>query len=87
MRIALIQMPAWGIGFPSLAIPLLSAVLKKEGHEVSCFDFNIKFYKKVSSQKMFELSNINFWLDEKKIQELFNDNRDFWEEKLKSVIA
>ncbi len=87
MRIALIQMPAWGISFPSLAIPLLSAVLQREGHEVSCFDFNIQFYNKISSLPMFELSNLDFWLNEKKNQELFDEYRDFWEERLQRVIA
>jgi len=47
MRIALIQCPSWSTVTPPYNLALLSACLKKEGHEIFCFDLNMAMYKYV----------------------------------------
>lgn len=44
MKIALIQCPLWGTYEPPTALAQLSSCLKKEGHDVSVLDLNIKLY-------------------------------------------
>jgi len=45
MKITLVQCPAWTSESPPYALALLAAVLKKNGHEVTCFDFNIEVFR------------------------------------------
>jgi len=48
MIIPLIQCPSWNLDSPPYNISLLKSVLKKEGFEPVCFDFNLEFYNQVS---------------------------------------
>lgn len=45
MKIALVQCPAWTAESPPYTLALLAAALKKNGHEVICFDLNIELYR------------------------------------------
>jgi radical SAM superfamily enzyme YgiQ (UPF0313 family) len=45
MKVALVQCPSWTIESPPYTLALLAAVLKKNGHEVICFDLNIELYR------------------------------------------
>ena len=45
MKIALVQCPAWTTESPPYSLALLVAALKKNAHEVICFDLNIELYK------------------------------------------
>ncbi|MFH1504520.1 MAG: radical SAM protein [Candidatus Omnitrophota bacterium] len=67
MNIALIQCPFWSVMTPPYSIALLSACLKKEGHSVLCYDFNVKLqryseFKKKSSSSGAENEDID-WYD------------------------
>ena len=44
MKVAFIQCPAWTTDNPPYAIALIGAALKNAGHDVKCFDLNIKYY-------------------------------------------
>lgn len=44
MKVALIQCPSWSEIAPPYSPALLAACLMQKGHEVDCFDLNIKFY-------------------------------------------
>lgn len=50
----------WTPEVPPLGIASLAAALKKDGHEVKCFDQNLKIYKKMDAS-LWELSNARGW--------------------------
>ena len=57
MKVSLIQCPNWTIHEPPMASACLSAYLKKNGHEVTCFDFGIELFNKTEpeEQQVFEM--------------------------------
>ncbi|MFH1778043.1 MAG: radical SAM protein [Candidatus Omnitrophota bacterium] len=59
MKIALVQCPAWTTESPTYGLALLTAALKKRGHEVLCFDFNIELYRFCKEQQNQHRSVIN----------------------------
>lgn len=48
MKIALIQCPSWSEIAPPYSPALLFACLRQGGHDVYCFDFNVKLYNYLS---------------------------------------
>jgi anaerobic magnesium-protoporphyrin IX monomethyl ester cyclase len=44
MRVALVLCPSWSIEVPHLAMAMLSAYLRRDGHQVFTFDLNNDFY-------------------------------------------
>jgi len=51
MKVALVQCPAWVTTSPPYALALLGGALKKEGHDVRCFDLNIELYNAILNEK------------------------------------
>ena len=45
MEAVLVQAPCWVIDSPPYNLALLKAVCKEQGHNITCLDFNIRFYK------------------------------------------
>jgi len=65
MRMLLIQAPCWAVSTPPYNLALLKAVCLKLGHEVSCLDFNIKFYNYlVERGEQHIYKNPTDWYDE-----------------------
>ena len=66
MRTALVQCPGWGRECPPYALACLSAYLRREGREVSCFDLNNALYRASPSQRrMWEDKDCySFWESE-----------------------
>ena len=61
MKIALVLCPSWTIESPSYTLGVLSSNLRRNGHRVKCFDFNIDIYRNCKDQK-----EIDTWqMDEK----------------------
>jgi len=44
MNVAIVQCPAWVVNSPPYAISVLATALKKESHNVRCYDLNLQFY-------------------------------------------
>lgn len=62
MKVAFIQCPAWTTDNPPYAIALIGAALKNAGHEVKCFDLNVKYYNLAKdSGKKHENINQHSW--------------------------
>ncbi|MBN2142450.1 radical SAM protein [Candidatus Woesearchaeota archaeon] len=78
MRICLVQCPAWGNDTPPLGIASLSAVLRSDPlkrHDVYAIDFNNEFFRRCKEKETFDLTNENFWIDEKKVRKILRENR------------
>lgn len=80
MKIALILTPAWSIDSPSFGICTISNILKREGHEVDVYDFNILLWHHLKKYflgkgKRWDRSNPIYWdtdfIDEKWIYSLY----------------
>lgn len=65
MKILLLYPPQWTPNSPYLALPLLSAQLKKQGYETKIKDINIEFF--------------NFILTKKNLQSCFNQAKSFYD--------
>jgi radical SAM superfamily enzyme YgiQ (UPF0313 family)/MoaA/NifB/PqqE/SkfB family radical SAM enzyme len=78
MKIALIQCPVWGTYDPPMALARLSACLKKDGQEVSCFDLNIRLYiNRLSVYKdMWAWDQSLFWYNENNVERFFKTNNE-----------
>lgn len=61
LRIALVACPAWAVWAPHPALPLLSANLRREGHEVFCCDINIEAFRALPAAA-------DWWKDENSIR-------------------
>jgi len=89
MKIALIQCPVWGTYDPPLALVQLSGCLKEAGHEVSCFDLNIKLYlNRASCYKDSWAWEQSFsWYKEESVDKFFKDNKGSIEKYVNELIA
>ncbi len=78
MKITLVMAPSWSRVKPPIALALLSANLKKHGHEVSVLDLNNQLYLKCGEgyrEKWEKEEDIN-WVDKNFVNRFFSDNRD-----------
>ena len=50
MKIAIVMCPLFNFDEPPLASAYISGYLKKEGHEVSCFDFSVRFVQSLPKE-------------------------------------
>ena len=57
MKLALIQCPNWTVFTPPYNLALLKAVCQNRGHEVTCLDFNIRFFKYLNDKERSDLYN------------------------------
>jgi radical SAM superfamily enzyme YgiQ (UPF0313 family) len=86
MNIALIQCPWWSILVPPYSLALLSAYLRKEGHNVFCYDFNIKLYRHMESEgKLSSFTSTN-WYDRDSVLRYIEDNNDYIEQLISEVL-
>lgn len=66
MKVALIQCPAWVTTAPPYALSLLGSALKRDGHEVRCFDLNTDIYLAIKNSKNNEIHiNPDSWTNYK----------------------
>jgi hypothetical protein len=89
MKIALVQCPVWGTYDPPLALAQLSGCLKKAGHQVSCFDFNIRFYLNRDScyRDYWAWEQSLSWYNEENVDKFFKDNERLIEKCVDELIA
>lgn len=97
MKIALVQCPAWIIGTPPYSLALLGGVLKRESHEVRCYDFNIALYNyliktEVKGTTITDNSWDNYkiekdFTDEQNIEDLFIKYNHIFETLDKDIIS
>ena len=89
MKIALIQCPVWGTYDPPLALAQLSACLKKENHEVFCFDINIDLYLKRTEnyKNMWAWEQCLFWYSPEQVRKFFSDCHELIEEYVNRIIS
>jgi len=90
MKIVLALCPVWHIKTPPLGLAYLTAYMKKHGHEVINFDFNIELYEKASAkdkkwwdftipeQERISQLNENTFRSDK----FLNNELDVWVEKI-----
>jgi len=89
MKLALVQCPVWGTYDPPLALAQLSGCLKKAGHEVSCFDLNIRLYLNRTSyyKDSWAWEQSLSWYSEESVDKFFKDNEDLIEKCVNELIA
>ncbi|MFA5090327.1 MAG: radical SAM protein [Candidatus Omnitrophota bacterium] len=90
MKISLVQSPSWSVLTPPYSLALLAAVLKKEGHEVFCFDFNSEVYRYAQRNKESvswgTKGESNSWQEGGYVQEFIRRNNDFIEALVSEVL-
>ena len=88
MKIALVQCPVWGTYDPPLALAQLAGCLKKENHEVSVFDLNIKLYiaRRADRKHLWAWEQWMFWRDENNVDQFFQDNQSLIENYVAGII-
>lgn len=89
MKLALVQCPVWGTYDPPLALAQLSGCLRKVGHEVFCFDFNIIFYlNRTSNYKdSWAWEQSLSWYSEESVDKFFKDNKSYIEKGVNELIT
>lgn len=88
MKIALIQCPLWGTYEPPNALAQLASCLKKEGHQVSPLDLNIKLYlnRKNEFKNFWAWEQGDFWYRQEMVSEYCVKNNDDINHYLASVL-
>ncbi|NLB34206.1 MAG: B12-binding domain-containing radical SAM protein [Elusimicrobia bacterium] len=78
MKILLLQTPVWGVYEPPFALSLLSAILKKEGEDVTAIDLNLELFDsrtaKYNSSWAIEQSFL--WSDPEFVAGFFKENSE-----------
>jgi radical SAM protein with 4Fe4S-binding SPASM domain len=78
MKIALLQCPGWGRDCPPYTMALLSAILRKAGHQVFCFDLNNSLYCSGPEEyrKFWDDKDLyTFWSSKDLIEKFIQDNQ------------
>ncbi len=89
MNIALVQCPGWGRDCPPYTMALFSAILRENGHKVSCFDINNHLYRASPQEykKMWDDKDLySFWTDKAAISEFIQINNHLIEEKIDEIL-
>ncbi len=76
MKIALVLAPSWGIESPHLGIALLSAALRKRGHTVEVFDFNLRVHKQNKEKGWWKGEEDLHWEDANTVGGFIRDNEE-----------
>lgn len=66
MKIALILLPSWSTRTPPLGLAMISSALKRAGHQVKCFDFNVRLWNKFKHEASdpWNYQNVQAWEQE-----------------------
>ena len=81
MKAILIQTPCWVIDSPPYNLALLKAVCAREGHEIICLDYNIKFYKYVLKKREDIYSKPTNWYNHEYVKQIIKKHSaliDIW---------
>ena len=91
MKIALVLCPSWTIESPSYTLGILSANLRKHGHNIKCFDFNIDMYRKCSDQKEIETWQMDergaVWYEEEYVLGFMRKHRSYIESLITRILS
>ncbi|OHB49670.1 MAG: hypothetical protein A2Y10_05805 [Planctomycetes bacterium GWF2_41_51] len=87
MKIMLISCPTWATWAPSYAMGLLTAAVKRAGHQVETVDLNIEIYHSVreDEHKLWLDQFGGYWDDTAKSQEFFDRHRNLLESIAKRI--
>lgn len=78
MKAILVQVPCWCVQTPPYNLALLKAVSQQRGHEVCCYDFNIKFYNYLNKEEACIIyGNPTNWYNDEYVAEIIKDYPDF----------
>lgn len=88
-RVALIQMPGWGIDTPPLSTASLSAYLRKQGYKVMPVDANIELYhlNRERYERGWRVDVADFWNDPAAVEGFIRDNRSVLDRYTGAIIA
>jgi radical SAM superfamily enzyme YgiQ (UPF0313 family) len=89
MKVVLVSCPTWAPWAPSYALGLLTAALKRAGHEVTTIDLNIKIYNSVRAEdrKLWLDQYGGYWDDPARAQEFFDRYRNLLESVARRIVA
>jgi radical SAM superfamily enzyme YgiQ (UPF0313 family) len=88
MKTALIQCPNWTIFTPPYNLALLKAICRNRGHEVSCLDFNIKFYRYLNEKGKKDLySKPTDWFSDSFVQTVVSSHSSFVDSCVEEILA
>jgi radical SAM superfamily enzyme YgiQ (UPF0313 family) len=89
MKIALVQCPGWGRDCPPYAMALLSAILRRESHDVFCFDINHALYcsSPEGYRKFWDDKDLyTFWSTQDLVVKFLEDNRKMLEFQIEQIL-
>ncbi len=89
MKVALVQCPGWGRDCPPYTMALLAAILRRENHEVFCFDINNALYCSGLEEyrKFWDDKDLyTFWSTEDLINKFVQDNQKMIEFQVEQIL-
>ena len=90
MKAALILCPSWTVESPSYTLALLSANLRKHGHETRCFDLNIGMYRNCGDQEEVETWQMDekgaVWYEESYVSDFIRKHNDYIEKAINEIL-
>ena len=87
MKTALIQAPCWVTYSPPYNLALLKSVCREQGHDITCLDFNIRFYKYLTGRQEHRIyDHPTNWYNESYVRELINGYPEFIEKCVDEII-
>ncbi len=90
MKIALIQCPCWGRECPPYPMALLSAILRRDNHEVFCFDLNNSLYCSGPQEyrRFWDDKDLyTFWSSRDLIERFIQDNQKMIDFQVAQVLS
>jgi len=78
MKTLLLQTPVWGVYEPPFALSLLSAILRKEGEDITAIDLNLELFDSRTSKysNSWAIEQSFLWSDPEFTDEFFKENAD-----------
>ena len=89
MRIALVLCPAWSREMPHLAMAMLSASLRRDGHQVFTFDLNNDFYHNCTGEykRKWRKQEDSFWIDSYSVSKFILENEQVISQAVKQILT
>ncbi|NQT75676.1 MAG: radical SAM protein, partial [Candidatus Omnitrophica bacterium] len=88
-RVALVQLPPWGVFDPPNALAQMSSYIKRDGHKAAVFDVNVGLYnsKREQYKTVWAIEQSGFWHNQENVLKFFNDNSETINDFIQRIIA
>jgi hypothetical protein len=87
MRISFVLCPSWGIDTPHLALALMTAVTRQEGHQVRIFDLNLLIQRQYIDKGLWKGEQEIVWEEPSFVATIVNQSSALFDSFVSDILA